>query len=230
MSEEIVPRKKGFATKYDPAVWDKAQVLVEEHPELSMSAIARQLDMPITTLESKAIRSGWFNKRDLAKAKKADYNLKRVTRELATQLNDLHGHSMALIEALQYSHRIKIVRDDDGQIHYRNFDDYPDRPVNWDTLSEEEKESFRRHISPVRLKQFTDQLQLAMSNQKETMEFVAKMTKASLPKVDPELLDISERVSQEEILDAPSIFKTFTPSDKSELDKLREELEGKKDE
>src|ERR1035438_1207796 len=141
--EPLPKRKQGAVSKYSPEVWAEAQNLVESHPELSLIEISKKFSMPITTLESKATRNGWLNKRDLSKVHKADESLKKIVREVAFQINDLHGHVLAMLEAVQYSFRIQIVRDDDGSIHYRNFEDFPDRPLDWEELSAKKKEAYK---------------------------------------------------------------------------------------
>lgn len=233
---QLVPvqrTSRGAISKYSPEVWATAQDMVENHPEVTLTEIALRCRMPITTLESKASRSGWLNKRDVSKVRKADESLKKIVREVAFQINDLHAHVIAMIEALQYSHRIKIVRDDDGKMHYVNFDDFPDRPENWDKLKEKDKEAYRRFIPPVRLKAFLEQLHLVLQRQTTTIDFVTKMTKAALPKVDPEIVKLDTRTSEEnDLIDNTGIFK-IGPKKRdleADVDELVNKLEGLKDE
>jgi hypothetical protein len=205
--------------------------LVENHPEMSLREIATVICVPVTTLESKASRAGWLNKRDLSKVRKADESLKKITREIAFQINDLHAHVIAMIEAIQYSYRIKIVRDDDGKMHYVNFDDFPDRPVNWEELSEKEKEGYRRFIPPVRLKAFQEQLHMILQRQQATIDFTAKITKAALPKVDPDIVNFMSRPAEEnDMIDGTGIFKTVEVKKEdisTQVDDLMEKLKGK---
>ncbi len=225
----VQPKKsQGLVSKYAPEVWTKAQDLVENRPDISISDIARKVGMPITTLESKASRNGWLNKRDLSKVRKADESLKKITREIAFQINDLHSHAIAMLEAAQYSFRIKITRDKDGKMHYVNFDDFPDRPLDWETLSEDAKEAYRRYIPPPRLKAFHEQIHFILEREKDTIEFVTKMTKASLPKIDPDIIDMTSRASEEnDILDNTGIFKAGpkADTDTTNVDELIEKLE-----
>jgi hypothetical protein len=220
---EVVPKRKpGALSKYAPEVWTEAQDLIENHPETSLSAIAKKFEMPITTLESKALRSGWLNKRDLSKVRKADESLKKIVREVAFQINDLHAHVIAMLEAVQYSFRIKIVRDDDGTMHYLNFDDFPDRPANWEELTAKQKDAYRRYIPPPRLKSFLEQVHYILQRQTTTIDFVTKMTKAALPKIDPEIVNLSTRPAEDnKFVDNTGIFET-TP--KQEIQKNLDEL------
>lgn len=227
----VQKRSIGAVSKYTPEVWSQAQDLIENHPEKSITEIAALIKMPITTLESKASRAGWLNKRDLSKVRKADESLKKIVREVAFQINDLHAHVIAMIEAIQYSHRIKIVRDDDGKMHYINFDDFPDRPVNWEELEEKQKEAYRRFIPPGRLKNFLEQLHMILQRQTTTIDFVTKMTKAALPKVDPEIVNMGSRTSEEnDMLDGTGIFEAAKKEVKENvLDSLMEELKGREE-
>ena len=226
----VPKRKAGAVSKYAPEIWTKAQDLVENKPDLSLSKIAEKFGMPITTLESRAIRHGWLNKRDLSKVRKADESLKKIVREVAFQINDLHAHVIAMLEAVQYSYRIKIFRDEDGKMHYVNFDDFPDRPLDWDVLKEEEKEAFRRYIPPPRLKAFLEQVHSILQRQTNTVDMVTKMTKAALPKVDPDIIDMTSRVSEEnDLIDNTGIFKVEPKEEiKQELDKMIENIEREK--
>jgi len=233
-SNQIVPiqrTSRGAISKYAPEVWGKAQNLVENHPEVSLTEIAKICGMPITTLESKASRAGWLNKRDLSKVRKSDENLKKIVREVAFQINDLHAHVIAMIEALQYSHRIKIVRDDDGKMHYINFDDFPDRPENWAKLSDKKKEAYRRHIPPVRLKAFLEQMHMVLQRSASTLDFVQKNSKAALPKIDPEIVMLGSRTSEEDdIIDGTGIFEVKQEKVKEDIEKIMDELKGKENE
>jgi len=216
-------KKPGRPTVYSKEVWVQAQNLVENHPEKSIAEIALELKMPLSTLESKARRDGWLNRRDLTKVRVADQTLNRITREIAFQINDMYQHTAAAIEALQYSHRIRMWKDEEGNIHYTNFDDWPDRPYNWDDLPEEEKEAHRRFISPVRLKNFLDELNNILNNKKNILDFIAKITKASLPKVDPDIINITRRESEEE---KDHNSKIFRPEPKEGLDEIKKQLDN----
>jgi hypothetical protein len=224
-------RSQGSVSKYSIETWATAEDLVENHPEKTLTEIAVQLKMPLTTLESKSSRAGWLNKRDISKVRKADESLKKIVREVAFQINDLHSHVIAMIEALQYSHRIKIVRDDDGKMHQINFDDYPDRPVNWEELSEEKKEAYRRFIPPARLKAFHEQLHMVLQRQQATIDFTSRMTKAALPKIDPNIVNFISRPAEEnDLIDNTDIFK-IVPKKEDNLEdsvtKMLDELKGK---
>lgn len=219
----VIVKKPGRPTVYSKEIWEQARDLVENHPEKSIAEVAIELKMPLSTLESKARRDGWLNKRDLTKVRVADHTLNRITREIAFQVNDMYQHTSAAIEALQYSHRIRMWKDEEGNIHYTNFDDWPDRPYNWDLLSEEEKESHRRFISPVRLKNFLDELGGILNNKRNILDFITRMTKASLPKVDPDIINITRRESEEEKVHTSNIFR---PEPREELDGIKEQLDN----
>lgn len=225
----VVVKKPGRPTVYSEDVWSKAADLVENHPEQSLAEIAAELKMPLSTLESKSRRAGWLNKRDLTKVRVADRTLNRITREIAFQVNDMYQHTSAAVEALQYSHRIRMWKDEEGNIHYTNFDDWPDRPYNWDAISEEEKEAHRRFISPIRLKNFLDELNSILNNKRNILDFITRITKASLPKVDPDIINITRRESEEDKVHNTNIFQQ---EPREGLDGIKEQLDntGKGDE
>jgi hypothetical protein len=135
----------------------------------------------------------------------------------------MYQHTAAALEALQYSHRIRVWKDEEGNIHYTNFDDWPDRPYNWDTLSEEDRESHRRYISPVRLKNFMEEINNIITNKKNILDFITKVTKAALPKVDPDIINITRRESEEEKVHDTKIFRVETATT---LDGIAEQLDN----
>jgi hypothetical protein len=223
MDQSIEIKKPGRPTIYSKEVWDKARDLVENNPEKSLAEIAGEIQIPVSTLESKARRDGWLNHRDLTKVRVAALTLNRITREIAFQVNDMYQHTAAALEALQYSHRIRVWKDEEGNIHYTNFDDWPDRPYNWDTLSEEDRESHRRYISPVRLKNFMEEINNIITNKKNILDFITKVTKAALPKVDPDIINITRRESEEEKVHDTKIFRVETATT---LDGIAEQLDN----
>ena len=208
MTDAIVttPSRVIVKNKYSDEQWAAAKELVEEHPEISIVDIAKQLNMPVTTLQSRASRNNWFIKRDIKDNKVAEQVLNGVVRTIAFQINDMYQHAQALLESLQYTHRIKVTRDDEGNIHYMNFEDWPDKPENWIELSEEEKAGHLRYISPPRFRLFMSDLLQVTSLKSTTIEFIAKSAKASLPKLDPRTIDISRRDAEDEVIDGTSIF------------------------
>jgi ribosomal protein S25 len=203
-----MPKTTAIAKRQEVSeeLWARIQNDVENKPEVSLAEIAKQYNVPVTTLTSRATRNNWLEKRDLANLRKAETNIKRFIREVALQVNDLHQHASAMIEALQYSHRIKIVKDDNGALHYVNFEDWPDKPANWDELDDVEKNAYRRYISPPRLKSFMADLLQVTAMKSNTINFVTKVTKAALPKVDPSYIDILRRDGDDVIMDKSNIF------------------------
>ena len=223
METSLEIKKAGRPSLYDKKVWEIAEDLVENHPEKSLFDISIELKMPLSTLESKAKRGGWLDRRDKTKVRVADQTLNRVTREVAFQLNDMYQHTSAMVEALQYSHRIRMWKDESGNIHYYNFDDWPDRPSNWDSLSEEEKDSYRRFITPVRLRNFLGELDTILGKKRDILDFIAKVTKATLPKVDPDIINLTRREVEEDKVHNTKIFK-YEP--KEDLDKIKDLLDN----
>lgn len=218
--------------KYSEELWARAKELVEEHPEISIVDIAKQLNMPVTTLQSRASRNNWFIKRDIRDNRIAEQVLNGVVRNIAYQINDMYQHAQALLETLQYTHRIKITRDEEGNIHYRNFEDWPDKPEEWIELSEEEKEGHLKYISPPRFKLFMGDLLQVTSLKSTTIDFIAKSAKAALPKIDPSTIDISRRDGEEEIVDGTTIFTSKKKGDKDTQDaisKIADMLKGDED-
>lgn len=225
---DIVPVSRVIVkNKYSDETWDLAKKLVEEHPDISIVDIAKQLNMPVTTLQSRASRNNWFIKRDINDNKAAEEVLNGVVRTLAYQINDMHQHAQALLETLQYTHRIKVTRDEEGNIHYRNFEDWPDKPENWSELSELEREGHLKYISPPRFKLFLNDLMQVTNLKSTTIDFISKAAKASLPKLDPRTIDLSRRDAEEDIVDGTTIFapkKKEKTETESTIEKIAEML------
>lgn len=202
---EIVSPKVSQRSKYSDEEWRVAQDLVE-NTQTSLREISSITGIPVSTIESRASRYGWLAKRDLTSVKESTASVKRVIRELAYQINDMHQHTSALLESLQYSHRIKIERTLEGDIRYVNFEDWPDKPSNWDELSQEDKEAHRRYISVPRFRLFKEDLKEILELQGANTDFIAKVTKGTLPKLDVEALDLSRRSGDDTIQATGSIF------------------------
>lgn len=220
----LSPSRVVVKNKYSDELWAQAKELVETRPDLSIVEIAKQLDMPVTTLQSRASRNNWFVKRDIADNRKAEEILNGVVRSIAFQINDMHQHAQALLEALQYTHRIKIMRDSEGNIHYVNFEDWPDKPENWNELSEQQKEGHLKYISPPRFKLFLNDLMQVTSLKSSAIEFISKTAKASLPKLDPRTIDISRRDAEEPVVDGTDIFTVKEKGVKTEAQKTIEKI------
>lgn len=209
-----VPEKKNKIvtyTKYPDRTWERAKYLVL-NTDRKLKDIAKELIMVESTLIARAYKLGWMSKRDKNDIVTAEENLERVIKEIAYQINDLNEHAGAKMEALQYSHRIKIIRDEEGRLHYRNFNDWPDKPPKdlWDKMSADDKQSHLMYIRPARYRAFSEELEAIFKLRQETLNFSAKMTKGSLPKIDAGVLDMSRRDTDDVIFDEGSIFSDNT--------------------
>jgi len=207
MSNEIIKiGKPGPKSKYTEEAWGLAKNLVE-NTEVSLREISEKTGIPISTIESRSSRYGWLSKRDITSSRRSEESLKRVTREISYQVGDLYQHSFAMLEAIQYSHRIKIERTLDGDLKYRNFEDWPDKPENWDDLTDDEKEAHRCYISVPRLRLFLEDLEKVTELKKSLLDFTAKISKGTLPKLDVEAIDLSRRDGEEMLLETGHIFE-----------------------
>lgn len=217
-------------------VWETVRDLIVNRTDVSLTDIAKATGIPSKTIEAHALQSGWLTKKDLNNIVRTQNELNRVMSEISIQLNDANSHAEAFIEALQYSHRIKIVRGSDGTIHYRNFEDYPDRPSNWLSLDESQREALRRYIPPSRLSKFWQDILTVLNFKQGIINFVSKMSKASLPKMDVTAVTIASK-DQGPIDDTTEIYnilKDDGTSSSNELqdmiNSLNKNLEVKKDE
>lgn len=192
---------------YSQELWDKARDLIVNKPDVSLVKISQIVGIPLAVVESKAVKSGWLNQRDIKDAQINTKHLNRVIQEVALQINDVHQHTSALVESLQYAHRIKIVKDKDGTIHYINFEEYPGRPKNWKELTPEQQEVLLRYIAPSRFSRFMADLLTVLSMKNNNINFISKMIKGSLPKVDPSVIDLSRRDSDNKMLDGIPVFE-----------------------
>lgn len=193
---------------YTDEQWEQARELITTKPETQLSDIAATVGIPLIILENRAVKQNWLAARDYQDAKLSTRNLNRVIGEVALQLNDVHQHTAALLEAIQYSHRIKIDQDSEGRIHYKNFEEFPGKPSQdiWDNFSEEQKEAALRYISPSRLARFMADLMTVLNLKNNNINFITKMIKGGLPKVDPNILDLSRRDSDSQVMDGIPIF------------------------
>lgn len=192
-------------SSYTEKQWEEARELIVSKPEVPLKEISRVVHIPLSILESRAVKQGWMTKRDMEGSKKNVEDLNRIIGEVALQINDLHQHVSALMESLQYSHKIKIERDTEGNVHYKNFGDFPDRPTQkeWDEMDDEKKEAVLRYISPSRLARFMSDLMMVLNIKNSNLNFISKMTKGGLPKVDPSILDLSRRDFDNQIIERP---------------------------
>lgn len=192
-------------SKYSEEAWILAKQLVE-NTNVSLREISEKTGIPISTIESRASRYGWFSSRDVAISRRAEESLKRVIREISYQVGDLYQHSFAMLEAIQYSHRIKIERTLEGDLHYRNFEDWPDKPPNWEDLDEDEREAHRRYISVPRLRLFLEDLEKVTELKISLLDFTAKVSKGTLPKLDVESIDLSRRDGEDAVVERGTVF------------------------
>jgi hypothetical protein len=175
--------------------WNQAKELVVSRPDVSLLDISKTIGIPVSILENRAVKQNWMAKRDSEEQKINTRSLNRIIGEVALQLNDVHQHVSALMESLQYSHRIKIEQDEEGNLHYKNFEDFPGKPKKeeWETMSEEKKDAILHYIAPSRFARFMNDLSMILNLRNNNINFVSKMTKGGLPKVDPNILDLSRR-------------------------------------
>lgn len=178
-------------------VWDTIRDLIVNKSDISLTEISKATSIPVKTIEAQALQSGWLTKRDLNVIVKTQHELNRVMLEISQHINESDRHAEAFIEALQYSHRIKIVRDADGAIHYRNFEDFPDRPDSWASLDETQRNALLKYIPPARLSKFWQDILTVRNFQKSLVDYVGKMSKASLPKMDVTTVTLANKVIEE---------------------------------
>ena len=219
-------------------VWDTVRDLIINKTDISIADISKATGISVKAIEAQAVQAGWITKRDLGKIVKTQNELNRVMVEIAGQLNDANEHAAAFIEAIQYSHRIKITKNADGTLSYRNFEEYPDRPTNWTTLNEDQREALRRYIAPSRLSRFWSDILTVLNFKQGIINFVSKMSKASLPKMDVSTVTLSNRGTDKAIDDSIEIASIIsgdgTSTGSSDLQKMIDSLnaqnESKEDE
>lgn len=187
---------------FTEAQWKEAKELITKSDK-SVKEISEITGIPVTTIEAKATKLTWFNKRDKAGIEEVNENLHRVIQQVGFQVNDLHQHTVALTEALLKAYEIDIIRDNAGNIHYRNADNSGDKPpvTVWNTLSEEQKEAWYHAIAPMKFSKFIEELFKVQEMKMTNIEFITKMIKGSLPKIDPFVLDIGRRDSVIDVID-----------------------------
>ena len=186
----------GNISKYPIEKWSLTQELIVTRTDLTLQEIASTVDIPFDTMYAYAKRKGWLLLRDANDTRRAGLHLARIIKDIAGQTTDIHEHTVAMVEALQNSYRIMIVRDSDGHIHYQNMPPtWPTKPVNYDSLNPEEKERELLTIDQARLQNFLSDLITVLKLKMENINFLQKMIKGSLPKVEPSAVDISRRIA-----------------------------------
>lgn len=206
-------------------VWDTVRDLIVNKSDISLVDISKATGIPVKTIEAQAIQAGWLTKRDLNVIVKTQHELNRVMLEISQHINESDRHAEAFIEALQYSHRIKIVRDADGTIHYRNFEDFPDRPDNWVDLDETQRQALIKYIPPSRLSKFWQDILTVRGFQKSLVDYVGKMSKASLPKMDVTTVTLANKIV-EEIDDKTEISQILKNDGLGSGDELKNMIDG----
>lgn len=216
-------------------VWDTVRDLVINKADVSFDEISRVTGIPSKTLEAHSLQAGWITKRDLNVIVRTQQHLNRVMLEISEQLNDATSHAEAFIEALQYSHRIKIVKEANGVIRYRNFEDYPDRPDSWDDLTDQQRQALLRYIPPSRLAKFWQDILTVLNFKQNIVNYVSKMSKASLPKMDVTAVTLASKDMG--AIDDTTQISTILKDDKegsgdelkNMINDLNKDLESKKE-
>lgn len=199
MSKEII--------KVDPSedTWKKAEHLFKYSVTMTLSQISKETGITEEAIEERARARGWTLQRTLDTVKNVNKNLQKVTTAIAGQISELDGHSMAMLKAVQYSHRIKITKDSTGELCYMNFPDWVDRPHDFNEKSKEEQEALLLTISPARLEAFFRALAQIFNLKLSLVKFVASMVKADFPKIDPSTVNIN-RTSGGDVMNETPIF------------------------
>lgn len=200
---EIAPAKKGRPPKEIIAdeKWEEARNLIISRPDLSYAVVAKTVGIPVNSLTARAVRLNWQAQRDQIEAVNINDKLQNIIEQIAAQISDMNVHLVGMVEGLQNAYRIKIVKNLDGTISYKNFDDYPGRPDNWHSLTTQEQEALLRYIPPARFVRFIEDLMKIFSYKTNIINFVAKFVKGSLPKIDPFTLDLSKRDIDKTVVD-----------------------------
>lgn len=185
--------------------WKKAEYLFKYNVTMTLSQISKETGISEFDIEERAKARGWTLQRTLDTVKNTNQNLQKVTKAIAGQISELDGHSMAMLKAVQYSHRIKITKDVNGELCYMNFPDWVDRPVDFNEKSKEEQEALLLTISPSRLEAFFRALAQIFNLKLSLVRFVASMVKADFPKIDPSTVNIN-RVSGIDSMNETPIF------------------------
>ena len=186
--------------KYSLDQWALAQELVVSRPDITIVNIAEEVGIAFDALYTHAKRKGWLALRELSDVRKAGSKLHQIIREIAGQTTDVHEHTIAMVEALQNSFKILIIRDNEGHIHYQNMPPlWPSKPTNFDRLSPEDKERELLTIDSARLQNFISNLVGILKVKMDNVQFIAKMIKGSLPKIDPDTVDVSRRIGDSTI-------------------------------
>lgn len=222
MAKSIVKATSGISVH----VWETVRDFIINKPEVSLEDISKATGIPVKTIEAHALQSGWLTKKDLLAAARNQQELNRIMLEVAEQITEANEHAAAFLEALQYSHRIKIVKNPDGSISYRNFEEYPGRPDGWESLDETQREALRCYIAPARLSKFWTDILTVLNFKQGIISFVSKMSKASLPKMDVSALKLSNSGTKTLVSDTVEIGNLIDRKSSAGSDEASGELQS----
>mgnify|MGYP003423793213 CR=1 FL=1 len=200
--------------------WKKAEYLFKYNVTMTVSQIAKETGILESAIEERAKARGWTLQRTFDTVKTINANLQKVTKAIAGQINELNGHSVAMLKAVQYSHRIRITKDAEGELCYMNFPDWVDRPPDFDKKSKEEQEALLLTISPARLEAFFRALGQIFNLKLSLVRFIASMVKADFPKIDPSAININRNSDVDIINDTPIFLNNQQSSDRRLLSDL----------
>lgn len=202
---------------YTDDQWEEAQRLVL-NTSLPITIIAERTGIKYHALYTRAKTKRWLNARDLNDNNRATERLVDIVRDITGQVTDTNEHALAMIEALQNSHRIIIVRDPEGHLHYQNMrPTWPGQPDNYDNLTEEAQQIHLRTIETGRLQSFLSDIMAVLELKMTNVEFIAKNFKGTLPKLDIFALDIQRRDAD------PNIDILATPDSPKMLEEIRKQ-------
>lgn len=202
---------------YTQEQWDRAQELIL-NTTLPITEIAEKLDIKYHALYTKAKSRRWLNARDLNDNNRAADRLVDIVRDITGQVTDINEHALAMIEALQNSYRIVIVRDRDGHLHYQNMRPiWPNMPDNFAQMTEAAQQVELRTIEPGRLQSFLSDIMSVLELKMSNVEFITKNFKGTLPKLDIFALDIRRRAAD------PTIDILASPDSPKMLEEIRKQ-------
>jgi len=202
---------------YTQEQWDQAQDLIL-NTTLPITEIAERTNIKYHALYTKAKSKRWLNARDLNDNNRAADRLVDIVRDITGQVTDINEHALAMIEALQNSYRIIIVRDQFGHLHYQNMRPvWPGMPDNFEHLTEEAQQVQLRTIEPSRLQSFLSDIMSVLELKMSNVEFITKHFKGTLPKLDIFALDITRRAAD------PTIDILASPESPKLLEEIRKQ-------
>jgi hypothetical protein len=203
---------------YTEEQWSQAQDMIINQPTMPISKIALATGINFNALYSKAKGRNWLAARDLNDHRKASERLLEVVRDITGQITDVHEHTIAMVEALQNTYRIEIYKDAGGHIHYRNMmPQWPGIPPNFDQLTNEAKAVSIQTIDLSRMQSFFADLMSILDLKTRNIEFVTKILKGALPKMDIYELDLSRRAADD------TIDVLATPNSKNMLSEIKKQ-------